>query len=201
MTVFITAVIGLVSVIAFEKREWINRFSFSPYRIKEYNEWYRFLTHAFFHADWIHLLVNLFVLYQFGMWVEKVFVSLHGLRGYFFFILLFFGGVAFSVLTTYKKYRNSYTYYGLGASGGVSAVLFSFILFQPLSPLCLYGLLCMPAILWGVAYLLYSYYMGRKQLDNINHDAHFWGALFGVFFTVLTYPPSFLIFFRGLLSW
>jgi membrane associated rhomboid family serine protease len=42
-----------------------------------------------------------------------------------------------------------------------------------------------PAPLFGILYLGYEFYMSRKAKDNIGHDAHFWGALFGVLFTII----------------
>lgn len=194
ITLILSIIITIVSIQAFSKREIIAKYSFSPYAIKHRNEWYRFFTHIFIHADWIHLIINLFVFYQFGNIIEEYLHAIFGVKGYYYYLLLFIGGAVFSVLTTFKKYQENYLYQGVGASGGVSAILFAYLLFQPMSSLCLYGLLCLPGIVWGVFYLVYSYFMAKKQLDYINHEAHFWGAVFGIVFIIIIYPKVIYIF-------
>jgi membrane associated rhomboid family serine protease len=97
--------------------------------------------------------------------------------------LLYVLGLSASSLFDYFKHRNNWSYNALGASGAVSAVLFAAILFNPTQILLLYGIIPMPAVIGGGLYLVYSYYMARKGADNIGHDAHFWGAIWGIAFT------------------
>ena len=104
-----------------------------------------------------------------------------------------------SIIPTYSKQKNNPGYHALGASGAVSAVVFSFILFNPLQRLCFYGILCLPGIIFGILYLVYCYYMGRKGGDRINHDAHLWGALYGFFFTIILKPSLIVSFFDQLI--
>ena len=175
--------------------KWI----FNPYTIKNRKQYYRFVTSGFIHRDTIHLLFNMFVFYMFGEYVERQFVTLFGLvTGKVFFVLLYVGGIIISDIPTFFKYRNAPYYNALGASGGVASVLFSFVIFRPLDPLCLYGLpfLCFPGILWALIYLIYSAYASRKGLGNINHDAHLYGALFGILLTLILYPPIVQIFIQ-----
>jgi membrane associated rhomboid family serine protease len=149
------------------------------------NQWYRFLSHAFLHADWSHLIVNMLVLYFFGLNVET------NLRFFFsgystiLFLILYFGGIVAASATTYFKHKDDYSYNSVGASGAVSALLFSSVVFDPWNKIYLYGIIGLPGIVWAVIYVGYSYYMGQKQNDNINHDAHLWGGVFGLVFSLI----------------
>jgi membrane associated rhomboid family serine protease len=92
--------------------------------------------------------------------------------------------------TTVRHYKNP-RYNSLGASGAVSAVLFSAILLYPRMKLSLLFLpIAVPGVVFGVLYLLYSVYSSYTARDNINHDAHFSGALYGVLFTVALAPTQ-----------
>ncbi|GAG05787.1 unnamed protein product, partial [marine sediment metagenome] len=71
------------------------------------------------------------------------------------------------------------------ASGAVSAVIFAGIFLTPLKKLYLYGIIGIPGIICGILYLIYSSYMSRRNRDNINHDAHFVGAVFGFLFPLI----------------
>jgi membrane associated rhomboid family serine protease len=137
---------------------------------------------------------------MFGQQVENVFVYAYGDLGLVIYGLLYLLGIIFSDVPTFLKNKNNPHYNALGASGGTAAVLFSFILFDPAQDLCLYGLLCFPGVLWGVLYIIYSVYMSKKEGDNINHDAHLWGSLFGVGFTILVYPEVIFIFIEQMKS-
>jgi len=71
----------------------------------------------------------------------------------------------------------------VGASGATSALVFAFILFDPWQWFLFPPL---PALLFGVAYLWYSSYMDKRGMDNIGHNAHFWGAVYGIVFTLIS---------------
>ena len=114
------------------------------------------------------------------------------------YIAFYLLGIIVSDIPTYLKKRHTPNYSALGASGGVSAVVFSSILFYPMADLCLYAILCLPGFIWGAIYLIYSYYSGKKAGDHINHDAHLYGALFGIIFTILIYPSVIPLFFEQL---
>ena len=165
-------------------RKWI----FNPYSVNEYNQYYRFITSGFIHNDSIHLFFNMFVLWMFGEKIEYAFSSIFGSTGILLYVALYILGIIISDLPTYFKHKNHAYYNALGASGGVSSVLFSYILFAPSNKLYLYGLIGLPGIVWAALYIIYSIYMGKQGRDNINHDAHLWGGLFGIAFTVGIYP-------------
>ena len=198
----LSATIGLViltvilSLIAWNNQALTNKWIFNPYTIAKYNQYFRFVSSGFIHANWVHLLFNVFMLYMFGEIVERYFEFLMGVSGKIIFVIFYISAIIVSSISTFIKHRHNPGYNSLGASGGVSAVLFSFIVFAPMQDLCLYGLLCLPGIFWGAVYLVYSYYMARRSGDNINHDAHLFGALYGVIFTIAIYPNALLRFFE-----
>ncbi len=198
ITIIIACVI--LSITAFNSEAVFNKYLFSPYRISRYKEGYRFLSHAFIHADYIHLAMNMFVLYTCGINVEAVFsivfgkLGFHGL-GTLLYIVLYTGGIYASSIADYIKHKNNSYYSSIGASGAVNAVLFSMIVIAPTSEFRLIFLpIPMPAWVFGLLYLAYSYYMNNKNVDNIGHGAHFWGAIFGFVFSVCAFSKFFTDF-------
>jgi membrane associated rhomboid family serine protease len=202
MTITIIVITVLVTILAFNNRMVMDKSLLSPYRIIHNKEWYRVVTHAFVHADYWHLIVNMLVFFSFGMAVEWLFRDLKEAsviaNAKLHFLILYFGGIVISTLTTIKKQKDNYYYHGVGASGAVSAVVFFSIFFRPLDKLYLMGIIPIPAIIFGVAYLFYSHYMSRKSNDNINHDAHFIGAVFGFIYPLLIDPKLIKVFINQL---
>jgi membrane associated rhomboid family serine protease len=174
----------------------------SPYQIIHKKEWYRVLSHAFVHGDYMHLFVNMIVLLSFGLAVENIFDQLKVLEiigsPIMHFIILYIGGAVISCLSTLRKHKDNFYYQGVGASGAVSAVVFASIFFRPLDNLYIMGILPIPAIAFGIGYLIYSHYMSRKQSDNINHDAYFVGAIFGFIYPLLIDLNLYKIFLNEL---
>ena len=158
---------------------------FHPVTIKEHNQWYRFLTSGFIHKDWWHLGINMFVLWSFGNALEKIdYPSAFGMSSNIRYLILYFGGIIVSSIPSFIKYGNAPHYAALGASGGVSAVLFGNIIFDPWSTLYIIPIpIPIPLIIAGIGYLAYSWYMDKQGTDNIGHMAHFTGAVWGFFFT------------------
>jgi membrane associated rhomboid family serine protease len=154
-------------------------------REKEYS---RFLSCAWVHADFTHLLVNLIVLYGFGEAMEGEFNAFYPGWGSIIYLLLFSVSVVGANVTTYLKHKNNPSYRSVGASGGVSGVLFAYILAFPTSQLYLYFLIPIPALVFGVLYTIYSLYMAKKNRDHVNHEAHITGALTGIIVAVLVRP-------------
>jgi membrane associated rhomboid family serine protease len=189
MTLIILIITGLISFAAFSQPAIIDRFVFQPYAIKHHREWYRYITSGLLHADFMHLFVNMFVFYSFGQAVEYYYKGIFGNMGSWMYVLLYVTSIFAANVSTYFKEQNNPTYRSLGASGAVSAVVFASILFNPYQPLVLMFAIEMPAILYGVLYLGYSYYMSKKDFgDNVHHEAHLQGALYGMLFTVVMKP-------------
>ncbi|MDE5420627.1 rhomboid family intramembrane serine protease [Ancylomarina sp. DW003] len=197
MTTFIIAITALISITAFNKTELLYRYQFNAYQILKREQWYRILTHGFLHANWNHLIVNMIVLYFFGSALENYFNYYLG-SSTFYFIALYISSIVFSSLYDLKKYANDYNYNALGASGATSAIVFATIFFDPWQLLYFFFVIPIPGIVFGVLYLAYSYYMNKKQMDNIGHSSHFYGALFGFLFPILVKPELFSIFLQKL---
>lgn len=201
ITYTIIGITVLVSMLAFNRPNMLNEFMMNPYTTRTKGQYYRFLTSGFIHQDHMHLILNMFSLYFFGPTIETVFNSIFGNWGVVYFIALYLLAIVVSDLPSYYKNKNNPRYNSLGASGGVAAVIFASVVFQPLQYICIFIALCMPGFILGTAYLIYSYYQGRKANDNINHDAHLYGALFGFIFCVILYPPSLSNFFQEIMKW
>ena len=189
ITTIIIAVTSLISVAAFYNRELFEKLKFNAFFIKSKNEWYRFFTYGFIHTDWIHLLVNMMVLYSFGRITENRFGLYFDNKSSYYYVLLYISSLMISVVASYQKQKDNIYYNAVGASGAVSAVLFSSILLYPKGSIMFFFLpIPIPSPIFGILYLIYSAVMAKKAKDNIGHDAHFWGAVFGIAYTLLTKP-------------
>ncbi|MBB1089143.1 rhomboid family intramembrane serine protease [Lysobacter sp. SG-8] len=196
LTLILIAVTVLVSWQAFERPRLIERLILWPPAIARKHQYDRLVTHGFVHADWQHLLFNMITLFFFGRAIEPVFAQRLGSAGFLFFYL---SAIVVAILPTWLRHRHDPHYRSLGASGAVSAVLFAFILLAPWSLIFLF-FLPVPAILYGVAYVGYSFWMDRKGGDNINHSAHLSGAIYGVLFMFLMEPRVGGVFLERLLN-
>jgi membrane associated rhomboid family serine protease len=188
-------------MMAFSRPQMFSEFMMNPYKIKARGQYYRFITSGFIHQDHMHLILNMFSFYFFGRVIELVFGSLFGDWGPVYYIALYVIAIVVSDIPSYLKHNNNPGYNSLGASGGVAAVIFASIVFQPIQDICLFFAICLPGFILGTAYIIYSYYQGRKSNDNINHDAHLYGAVFGFIFCVVLYPPSLANFFKQIIGW
>ncbi len=190
----IIALTVLVSLYAWSNRELFDKLKLNPYMVVHRKEYFRVLGHGFLHADYTHLIFNMITLYFFGGIVEQVFIELFPL-GKMLFILFYLLAIIVSSLPSIIKNRNNAYYNSIGASGAVSAVLFASILFVPNNEILMLPIpFPIPAYIFGVLYLLVSFYLSKKNMDNIGHDAHIAGALFGIIFPILL-KPSILDFF------
>ncbi len=199
MTYIIIGITVVVSIIAFNRQELFDKLKFNAYLVAGRKEWYRFLSYGLVHADYMHLFINMFVLYSFGEIVEAFYSHYFGNKAILFYLLLYVGGIAFSTLYDYGAHRKDSWYNAVGASGAVSAVVFASIILYPTGKIFLFFIpIGIPAPIFGLLYLGYSFYMARKGTDNIGHNAHFFGALFGIIFTILLDTDILKIFFSSL---
>ena len=173
----------IFSLIGFSNAAMVDKTIMWPYRVARENQYIRFITSGFLHADWMHLIFNMFTLFFFGADLERYFIT-ENLGGNISYLALYFLGLIISDIPSYIKHKDDYNYRSLGASGAVSAVVFATIIFSPWSSIYIFGALKISATLYAVLYILYCVYMGKKNGDNINHDAHLWGSLFGLAFTL-----------------
>jgi membrane associated rhomboid family serine protease len=193
MTILIIVITVLISLLAFSNQALFDKFKFNAWMIHERRESWRFVTYALLHSGWMHLFINMFVLYSFGKVVETSFLLWFGLpKGYLHYFLIYLGGVLFANVIDYGQNKSNPYYNAVGASGAVAAVLFSAILMVPTSSLIIFPIpIPVPAWLFGILYLVYSVYMGRRGSDNIGHYAHFAGAMFGLVYTLIIRPELF----------
>ncbi|MGH8173208.1 MAG: rhomboid family intramembrane serine protease [Rhodanobacteraceae bacterium] len=195
VTLIILAITCIVSFFGFSNPKLIDRLILWPPAISRKHQYERLVTCGFIHADFAHLLFNMFTFYSFGAYMERLFQPRIGAVGYALFYL---GGIVISALPSYLRHRNDSDYRSLGASGAVSAVLFAFILINPWATILIL-VLPVPAIVFAVIYLGYTIYMDRRRTDRINHSAHLWGAIYGILFTIAIEPGVLGHFFERLM--
>lgn len=160
------------------------RFILHPYTVVRERQYYRILTCGLIHGNWLHLFFNMYVFYNFAF-VLEAFV----LQSPFYFALIYVFSQIVSALPSVIQHKNNPAYYALGASGAIAGVLFSFIALVPQADLMIL-FFPMKAWMFGILYLAFSFVMGRKKLDNIGHDAHFWGAIAGALLTLAFMPRA-----------
>jgi membrane associated rhomboid family serine protease len=191
VTLVILALTCLSSFAAFSNPRLLERFVLWPPAITRQHQYDRLLTCGLVHADFGHLLFNMFTFLSFGVAMERIFFGPRiGALGY---ALFYAGGIVVSAVPSYLRHRNDANYRSLGASGAVSAVLFAYILIRPWSMILVF-VVPVPAIVFALVYLGYTIYMDRMQTDRINHSAHLWGAIYGIVFTIALEPGVVLHF-------
>jgi membrane associated rhomboid family serine protease len=173
----------ITSLYAFYDQSIYGKFMLHPYSVSKGNQVYTVITSGLIHKDWMHLFFNM---YTFTMFAFNLEVQIGSWR----FGLLYFLALILSDLPTIYKYKDNFNYNSLGASGAISAIVFSYILFDPLAT---YGIIFIPflrvyAVIFGAIYLIYCVYASKNSRDGINHDAHFFGALTGLIFTIIFVP-------------
>lgn len=201
MTLIIIGICVIAFLVTSNDRNLFEKLSFDPYMVAHRGQHYRVFTHAFLHGGWPHLLVNMFVLYNFGPSVEADFNALFGSLGPIFYSVLYIGGIVASSLPTLQKQKDNFYYRAIGASGAVASVLFAFIIMHPTAMLGLFLVIPIPAILFGVLYMWYEKRQADMGVnDGIGHDAHYWGAVYGAAVTILFKPALALSFIAQLLE-
>jgi len=186
ITYSLLAVTILISVKAFDDESWKRRLMLNPYDVVHHKKWYRTFTHAFIHADFAHLFFNMYVLYLFGEFLEERFIAEYGLRGYMLYALLYLSAILFSSIFSIAKHKDNIHYNSLGASGAVSAVLFAYIVVNPMAELGLLILpIFVPAYIFGPIILFVEYLLAKRGGTGIAHDAHIAGAIYGIVFMLI----------------
>ena|SRR5690554_6038282 len=191
ITTILIAVTCISSYYGWQNPTFMGKSMFVPYLIQRDKAYQRFVLSGFIHQDGMHLLFNMFTFYFFGQVVERFLIYHMGdVPGAILFVAFYLSAIVISDIPSYFKHRNDPAYRALGASGGTSAAVFSSIILMPLANICLFGIFCLPGFVLGVLFLFYSIYMGRKGGGNISHDAHLYGAVFGIVFILILSPAS-----------
>jgi membrane associated rhomboid family serine protease len=193
MTITITLIIiiitVLVSIAAFSNEKIYDDLIFYPPAVTHKKQWYRFFTCGFIHADYGHLALNMYAFYIFGQHVEESFQYVFHEKGKILYLLMYVTSLFFCLLPTYSQHKEDSYYRSLGASGAVSAVIFAYILLDPLQKIGIIFLppqLGLPGFVFGLLYLVISSYLDKRGGGHINHSAHIWGALYGIAFLIVT---------------
>ncbi|MGH1437970.1 MAG: rhomboid family intramembrane serine protease [Lewinella sp.] len=183
LTLVLIILTCLISYQAFNNPEMKAKLLFRPVDIRN-GEYYRFFTSGLIHGDFSHLLFNMWALYIFGELVENIFITyLFGPTiGRVAFLIFYFSAVAVASLPSYFRHQDNYAYSALGASGATSALSMIFIMFLPWEWFVFPPL---PGILLAVGFLWYSSYMDKQGRDNIGHNAHLSGAIYGIGFIIV----------------
>jgi membrane associated rhomboid family serine protease len=197
ITYILIGITALTSYSGFQNTDIINKMIFYPKEMNARNEWWRFITHGFIHADFQHLIFNMLTLFFFGPFVETTFAVLFD--SHLVYPIFYLAALVFSSVPSYFKHKDNYYYRALGASGAIAAVLFTTILFNPWQILNVYLIIPIPAILFAVGYVAYSSYMSKKGNDGIGHEAHLWGAIFGLVCPIVLKPGVFPYFLNQLM--
>ena len=186
-TLFIViAVTAVVSYIGFQNPKFFEKYKFNVSAIRYQKEYIRLISAGFLHADVMHLVFNMLTLYFFGPIAEQAF----GSGG---FLLIYFGSIILGNLFSLQIYKNQGWYSAIGASGGVSGILFAAIAVYPLLDIYFFFIpIPIPGYLFGLLYFGYSVYsmLNPRQNDYIGHAAHLGGAAFGLVYAVIKAPDA-----------
>lgn len=180
--------------IRYMKPDYFEKFAEWPYEIVNHHKYYQVITSAFLHADLMHIAFNMFTLFSFGPVLEGMFVMNFGqlLGSLYFFLIYFISLLSGSLLTLVFNYKNP-NYVAVGASGAISGIIFSYVLFFPFSKLLVF-FIPMPAFLFAFIYVGVSIYGVKNKFGNIGHEAHLGGALGGVLATFILIDGAFKFF-------
>lgn len=170
------------SLWAFNNENIYARFILNPYGVSRGQRVYTIITSGLIHKDWNHLFFNMLSYYFFAFQLEAMF-------GHWQFGLLYVASLILSDLPSIQKHKEDIWYNSLGASGAISAVIFSYIMYDPLASMGIIFIpIPIPAWIFGLLYLVYCHYASKHARDNVNHDAHLFGALSGILITIALNP-------------
>jgi membrane associated rhomboid family serine protease len=180
--VILMATVVIVSLIGMSSDSVKRALILHPYRIRHDGHVHRLLTAGWLHGDFVHLAFNMITLYFFANDTLRVLGPVR-------FLALYITAVIMGFVPTTLRYMNKKEYSSLGASGAVAAVIFSAILLVPNIKMYLMFLpIPVPGFVFAIVYLIYSFWHSRTASDGVNHDAHFFGALYGAMFTYAFEP-------------
>ena len=199
VTIAILIITGLISYQGLNNYSIIQSLKHHPYSEHKNKEYYRLLSSGFVHGSMSHLLINAFVLYMFGRQIEQyVFQAQFGeVMGMVMFAVMYLSAIVVGDLPSYFKHKNNPQYSAVGASGATSALVLIYCLQAPWSWFIYPPV---PAIVFGVGYIIYSSWAEKNKNDNIGHSAHLYGAVYGVIFMLITQPSTLQQFFYKLMQ-
>lgn len=175
----------ILSIKGFSDRVFFDKYKFLIGAIKR-GEKIRMVSSAFLHVDYLHLILNMYVLYIFAPQLIYNF-------GVIKFLIIYIGSLLAGNIYTLSMHKKELYYSAVGASGAVAGVIYSAILLNPSMKLFMFPLpIPIPGYIFGVGYLLYSIYGMKNSIGNVGHSAHLGGAIGGYALTLLVLPEIFL---------
>jgi membrane associated rhomboid family serine protease len=198
ITLGIIAITCLISWKALQDRAASGSLSHIPYLEHRDGQYYRLLTSGFVHGSLPHLFINMYVLYQFGGLLEYVIKKEYGLMtGNLIYVGFYLVAIVFANLGTFASQKDNAHFASVGASGVTTATVFIYALFSPWQ---MFLFPPVPAIVFAVLYVGYSIWAAKQNRDNIDHQAHLWGAVFGIIFFLFAFPDRFSLTLHQLLN-
>ncbi|MCD1116904.1 rhomboid family intramembrane serine protease [Chryseobacterium turcicum] len=188
IVIIIIAVTCIISYLALNDMRMFEKYKFNVGAILHRKEYFRLLTAGFLHADFMHLLLNMYVLYMFYPPIMAAF----GVVG---FLIIYIASILLGNLFSLLIYKNQSWYSAIGASGGVAGIIFASVSLNPVFSkigIIFIPFLSIPGYIFGLLYFGYSVYsmLKPRSNDNVGHAAHLGGAFFGLIYTVIIYPED-----------
>jgi membrane associated rhomboid family serine protease len=182
--IIVACVVSYVAAL-FLPKDFTRQLMLQPFYVMRENRWYQLFTSGFMHASLLHLGVNMLTFYFFGPVIEQSMGTLN-FAGLYFFSLIISG------IPSVIRHRANPGFATLGASGAVGGVVFAFIMFFPTRSLYLFFLpIPIPALVFGLLFLIYSFIESKRNRGKVNHDAHIAGSLAGVLYVLVAVPRYF----------
>lgn len=189
ITIILIVITVIISLLAFKNQKLMNDLILWPYLMKKNPiQNYRIISSGFIHADYMHLGFNMLTMYFFADAIEYYFnyyniPLLH-------LIILYIGAIIVANIPTTIKHASNNYYRSLGASGGVSSLVFAAVYLEPWNNIYIFFAIPIPSIIFAFLYVGYCIYMDKKGGDNINHNAHLYGSIFGFLYMLLFVDTS-----------
>lgn len=186
LVIIIIAVTCIISYFALNNSAVFEKYKFNVAAINNRKEYIRLISSGFLHADFMHLLFNMMTLYFFS----PVIIQGFGMIG---FLIIYIASILLGNIFSLFIYQKQPWYSAIGASGGVSGILFAAIAMMPQLKLYLFFIpIPIPGYIFGLLYFGYSVYMmlNPKQWDNLGHAAHLGGAFFGLVYAIANQPEA-----------
>ena len=187
-TKFLIGITSVLSLYALRRVSILRKFSLVPYKVFRQNEVYRMFSSSLVYSDFMHLLLNMVGFYMVGEFVEGICVYHFHALGRAVFILLYIVGSLFSQLPILWLNRKNPYHLGMGAGGGISAILATAILLAPNALVCSFSTVCLPCYMLGVIYLSFLCYLSLRPRVYLNYFSYLTGAIFALLFNLLFIP-------------
>lgn len=158
-------------------RPWVEDFLLVP----GISPWWTFVTYAFLHHDFWHILFNMFFLYLFGK-------NVNDKLGNLAYVAFYICGAAVSGFAQALLHAATPT---LGASGAVAAVTGAYLVLFPQTLLTIVywfffiGTIEVPALYFIVLKMIFLDNILARGQGSIAYDAHLGGYAFGIVVTFL----------------